>query len=207
MHYLLFLDETGDFSDPGAPTLLGGPLVNARNTRQLREDLQRQLQACFPGLPWPLHAAELTAPLAPVGWRLRGHAWRDPALDDTLLAHPLLERLPSWPAAARAWQEGHGRAEAELLSLSLRAGRELAARSGGLYGVFHAAATRRRALLAAAVRETLPILPLPGGRGAACGAASPAGDLAASPSERWLRAYTAAVERALALLEDDDTLD
>jgi hypothetical protein len=203
MHFLLFVDETGDFAAYEGTAFLGGALANARNTKALRDQLQATLEAHFPGLPWPLHAAELHAPLAPVGWRLRGHTYRDLSLDDTDLAHPALARIPGWDSISRDWSESAGAASQALLHATLEAGRALARADHRLHARFLAAATRRRARTREAVSSALRATPLPGGPAAACGSwNTPRGG-----AEGWLAAFEACVGRALALLGPEDLLE
>lgn len=203
MHYLLFIDETGDFAASEGSVMLGGLLANARNTKALRDQLQATLQAHFPGLPWPLHAAELTAPLAPVGWRLRGHRYRDVSLDDTALAHPALARLPNWDSLAAAWAQPGGAAPQALLRATLEAGKQLARVDRSLHVRFLGAAARRRARMQDAVQAALRAAPLPGGPAAACGSWAVAQGGAAG----WLVAFEACVARAVELLEPQDLLE
>ncbi len=83
--WLLFIDESGNFSNPDDDVVVGGWLVRAYDTDQLRAALRERLDASLPTIPFPPHAAHLDIPASRA--LLRGPASSaDPACVESLRA-------------------------------------------------------------------------------------------------------------------------
>ncbi len=82
--WLLFIDESGNFADPDDDVVVGGWLVRAYDTDQLRAALRQRLDVSLPTIPFPPHAAHLDVAVSRAF--LQGSIGGDASCEDALQA-------------------------------------------------------------------------------------------------------------------------
>ena len=70
--WILAIDESGKVDDPNDPAIIGGVLLNARNTPALRAALRTSIDQALPGVAWPPHATDLNFPAMRATYAARG---------------------------------------------------------------------------------------------------------------------------------------
>jgi hypothetical protein len=207
MIHALYLDESGDFSSRRDPAILGGPLFTGPPDRRRDAAIRAALLADFPGLPWPLHAAELVRPLAPAGWLLRDYAIGDP--DVGAAARSALDIVDAIDRAGEfraQWARG-ARVGSEALSVAKRLEPILRRTAPATWATLARAAQARRDRIrhrTQAVARAASSSPV-----ALVGAVAPPAPLddpRPDREARWLGALQATIERACMLLDPGDQL-